>query len=127
MADHEMNELDEYLALIEREREHRPAEAKLADEIRSLRAAQWPRQETVMAERDVAWAENAQLKEHLRRYGGHKRFLSKEYPGCRTRLNGTGGNYGYYDEECDCGWDEISGPLWDEWRAQRVASEAQDT
>lgn len=33
-----MSEIDEYLALIERERRRRPAEAMLADEVQALRA-----------------------------------------------------------------------------------------
>jgi hypothetical protein len=33
--------LDDYLALIEREKDRRPAEAMLADEIHRLRVARW--------------------------------------------------------------------------------------
>jgi hypothetical protein len=41
-----------------------------------------------------------ELRQALLRHGGHTRQ-------CRTRLNGTGGNYGFYDEPCDCGWTEL--------------------
>jgi hypothetical protein len=44
------------------------------------------------------------LKNALMRFGGHYDGYSAR---CRTYLNGSGGNYGYYDEPCDCGWDEV--------------------